>query len=293
MKPPPFDYLAAESLEEAVRALAADEDAKVLAGGQSLIPLLSLRLARPSVLVDIGRLDLGEISINGTTLRIGALVPHTRVEHDPIVAAAVPLLADATAQVGYPAIRNRGTLGGSLAHADPVAEIPAAAVALGALVVVTGPQGQRRLLAADLADGYFSTVLEPAEIIVAVEFPFLAGRGHGAAWCEWSPRAHDFADAGVGIALEIDEDGTCRQVRAAAAGMAAHPVDLTAVVEGSGVLGANLGRPVAGLFRAVAAAVTAAGVGAGDDKAELAGLLAARALHKAIGRTATGSALAA
>nr|MDQ2728487.1 FAD binding domain-containing protein [Actinomycetota bacterium] len=159
MKPPPFDYVCATSLEEAVSALAGDEDAKVLGGGQSLVPLLNLRLARPTVLVDIARLGLDEVTVDGGMLRVGAMARQRRLEVDPLVAAAVPLLSDAVAQVGYPATRNWGTIGGSLAHADPAAELPAVAVALGASLLATGPTGSRRLDCANLADGFFTTTL--------------------------------------------------------------------------------------------------------------------------------------
>lgn len=283
MKPPPFDYLCATSVEEAITALAADEDAKVLAGGQSLVPLLNLRLARPTVLVDIGRLALDEVTIDGGMLRVGAMARQRRLELDPIVAAAVPLLSDAVAQVGYPATRNQGTIGGSLAHADPVAELPAVAVAVGGSVIATGPSGSRRLRCGDLADGFFTTTLAPDEIITEVHLAVGRGPAHGAAWCEWAPRAHDFAEAGVGVAVDVDDTGTCIGVGAAACGIGGGPLALGDVVGAAGVLGCT--GPGAPLLRALATAVEQACGPAGDgERAELTGLLAARAVRRALAR---------
>lgn len=289
MKPPPLDYLRPASVAEAIAALAADEDAKVLAGGQSLMPLLNLRLARPTVLVDIEGLGLDGLTLDGTVLRLGALVCQRRLEFDPTVARAAPLLAEAVAHVGYPATRNRGTLGGSLAHADPVAELPAVAVALGATVVAVGPGGTRRIACAEFADGFFSTTLGSDEIITEIEFPATRGVGHGAAWCEWAPRAHDFAEAGVGVALDFDESGACVAVRAAACGVGIRPLPLAGVVGAAGVLGCS-GADRA-LLGSVADAVGEACGAAGDPgKGELAGLLAARAVYRAVerGRSSAG-----
>ena len=290
MKPPPFEYLRAASLAEAVAALAED-DAKVLAGGQSLIPLLSLRLARPSVLVDIADLGLDGLSVGPSTsggagvsvgpstsgerwLRIGAMVTQRRLELDPLVAAAVPLLATAASHVGYPSTRNRGTLGGSLAHADPVAELPAVAVALGGMLTAVGASGSRELCCEDLAEGYFSTVLDADEIVTEIRLPVAGGR-HGAAWEEWSSRFHDFAEAGVGVALDLDAGGVCTAVHAAACGIGRRPLAHGDTLAGAGLLGAA--TVTAPLLRAVQVAVTAACGPGDDDRAELAGLLAARA----------------
>lgn len=297
MKAAPFDYLAARSLGEAIDALGADEDSKVLAGGQSLVPLIALRLARPSVLVDIGRLDLNALLVvqeasavapdesalgpDGSSLRIGALVRHTRLEHDVGVRRAAPLLADAARHVGCPAIRSRGTIGGSLAHADPAAELPAAVIALAGEVIVRGPAGERHIPAAELSDGFFTNTLAPTEVLVEVRVN-AAGPRHGAAWCEWSARRDDFAEVGVGIAVELDGEGRCRWVGAGGAGLASHPVDLGPAVIAAGVLGSVDASDR--LVRAVAAAVTRACVSAGEDRSTLAGLLAGRALVQAFDR---------
>jgi carbon-monoxide dehydrogenase medium subunit len=293
MKPPPFEYLKASSLEEALAALAADEDAHVLAGGQSLLPLLALRLARPSVLVDITGLGLDAVSVEPAAgpgspglLRLGALVRQRRLELDPVVRAACPLLADAARQVGYPATRNLGTIGGSLAHADPTAELPAVALALGGQVVASGPEGARRLACAELADGYFTTTLRQGEIITEV-LVHVAPARNGAAWCEWSPRAHDFAEAGVGVALELDGAGTCVRVGAAACAVGGGPLDLGEVAAAAGLLGATSAAPA--LLRAVAAAVEAAAGAAGEERARLTGLLAAKAALLAFERAGTAA----
>ncbi|MFN8028280.1 MAG: FAD binding domain-containing protein [Acidimicrobiia bacterium] len=206
MKPAPFDYLLATSVEEAVAALAADDDAKVIAGGQSLTPLLSLRLARPSVLVDVGRLPLTGITVDGDVLELGALVRHRTLESDALVAAEAPLLAVAAPHIGHPAIRARGTLGGSLAPADPAAELPAVLVALDAVVVVQGPGGRREVRAAELFEGYFTTALAPDELVVAVRVP-RATDADRFAFEEWAPRHGDFATAGIALAASVGASG--------------------------------------------------------------------------------------
>jgi carbon-monoxide dehydrogenase medium subunit len=288
VKLPPFEYVRASTTAEAVAALAADEDAKVLAGGQSLLPLMSLRLAHPTVLVDIGPVGLagvevvddssrrdGPLGAGARSIRLGALVCHRVLESDPVVAEAVPLLAAAARYVGHPATRNRGTLGGSLAHADPAAELPAVAVALGATAVAVGPTGARQLACSTLAEGYFTTCLAPDEILTEVRFP-AAGPRHGAAWCEWAPRTGDFAEAGVGIDLDLDGGGAVARLAAAACSVGPIPLDLGPALAAAGVVGATSLPPA--LLRTAARATEAATSAASADKAELTGLLAARAL---------------
>jgi aerobic carbon-monoxide dehydrogenase medium subunit len=311
MKPAPFEYVAPTSLAEAVRTLAADEGGKILAGGQSLMPLLSLRLARPTLLVDINRLGLDSITVDsvrsahsansahsagsadstGPVVRVGALVRHRRLELDPVVSESAPLLASAAPLIGYPAIRNLGTIGGSLAHADPVAELPAVLVALSGSVLVTGVAGEREIAALDLFEGFLTTSLAPDEIIVEVRLPPLSGVGqsqHGASFCEWAPRTGDFAEAGVGVAIGVDDAGICTAVGAAACGVGSTPVFLTDVLGRAGVAGA--GEATDGLLRAVAREVAHACAGAEGDRAELAGLLAARAVSRAFTQTRLGQA---
>jgi carbon-monoxide dehydrogenase medium subunit len=286
MKPAPFEYVAVSSLAEGVRALSTDEGAKVIAGGQSLMPLLSLRLARPTLLVDINRLGLDSFAVDpvDSTIRMGALVRHRRLELDPLVSRSSPLLAAAAPLIGYPAIRNRGTIGGSLAHADPVAELPAVLVALDGSVVVTGSGGDRSIPALELFDGFLTTTLAPDEIIVEVRLPTLASPGEreGAAFCEWAPRTGDFAVAGVGVAVAVDGSGTCVALGAAACGIGSTPLLLSDAIGGAGVVGTTAEKSVSdALLRAVAAGVTRACAGSDGDRAELAGLLAARAVSRA------------
>ncbi len=225
LKPPPFSYVAPSSLEEALTSLAdAGEDAKILAGGQSLMPLLSLRLARPSVLVDLGRAEgLGEVSEQNGTVTIGAMVRERAIERSPIVAEKVPLLAAALPLIGHPAIRNRGTVGGSIAHADPSAEIPAVAVALEAeMVIRSASRGERRVHAAEFFQGFFTTALEPDEALVAVCFP-VAAPGSGVAFVEAARRHGDFAMVGAAASVN-SEDGRIIDARVALIGVADTPL---------------------------------------------------------------------
>ena len=179
MKPAPFEYHVPGTATEAVTLLAElGDEAKVLAGGQSLIPMLALRLAVFDHLVDIGRVaELKGIERRNGALWIGAGTTDAAVERSSEVAAAVPLLAHATPLIGHFQIRNRGTLGGSIAHADPAAEYPAVALALDATMHVVSPDGQRTIAAADFFDGLWSTTLEPDELLVGVSFPIWTGVG--------------------------------------------------------------------------------------------------------------------
>jgi aerobic carbon-monoxide dehydrogenase medium subunit len=178
MKPAPFDYHAPTSVSEAVELLSQfGDDAKVLAGGQSLVPMLALRLARFDHLVDLGRItELRQIERSNGTLRVGAMVPQAAIERNPDVAAVSPLLARATPLIGHFQIRNRGTVGGSLAHADPAAEYPAVALALDVDLEVAGASGSRRVAAQDFFLSTWTTVLAPDELLVAINFPIWAGR---------------------------------------------------------------------------------------------------------------------
>lgn len=213
MKPPPFDYLRASCLDEVWDALA-DDDAKVIAGGQSLVPLLSLRFASPSVLVDIGRLsELKGVAVSGSTLRIGALTRHSEIEKSDLIRAECPLLASAASWVAHPQIRNRGTIGGSVAHSDSAAEFPAALLALGATMVARSRTGERRVRASEFFRSYFTTTLELGELLTAIEVPV---RLRGSIWGfeEFARRRGDYAIGGAAVHAERAEDGTCRDVRA-------------------------------------------------------------------------------
>ncbi len=219
MKPPPFTYVAPESLDEAVSALAEHgEDAKVLAGGQSLIPLLSLRLARPTALIDLNRVTgLSSIEVNGSTT-IGAMTRHRAVERSAEVASHVPLLATAVPYIGHAAIRTRGTIGGSIAHADPAAELPAIALALDATFEARSIRGTRTIDASDFFAGYFTTALEVDEILTRVTFPNAVPRT-GVSVQEMARRHGDFAMVAVVASVTVDGD-----VRIALINMADRPV---------------------------------------------------------------------
>ena len=225
MKPPPFDYVAATSLDEALEALAeGGDDAKILAGGQSLIPLLSLRLAYPSLLIDLNRVPgLDGIDTADGTVTIGAMTRHRAVERSDAITAAVPLLADAMPLVGHVAIRSRGTIGGSIAHADPAAELPAVALALGATFTVTSrARGERMIPAEDFFQGYFTTALEPDEVLVSVSFPKVA-ENTGACVEEVARRHGDFALVGA-VATVTADAGTIRDARIALINVADQPI---------------------------------------------------------------------
>ena len=212
MKPAPVDYHAAGSLEEALALLAEHGmDAKPLAGGQSLIPLLNFRLARPTVLVDLNGLDeLAYVRPANGGLSIGAMTRHSTLETDPQVARAAPLLHAAAGYIAHPQIRNRGTLGGTLAHADPAAELPVVAVALGARFrIVKAGGGERWAEAADFFVGLLTADLQPGELLVEVQVPAMPP-GSGWAFQELARRTGDYAHAGVAAVLTRDGDRCSR-----------------------------------------------------------------------------------
>jgi aerobic carbon-monoxide dehydrogenase medium subunit len=208
MKPAPFEYHAPSSVDEAVALLAEHGDgAKVLAGGQSLVPMLALRLAVFDHLVDLGRVPgLRGIERRNGTVRLGAGTTQAAIESSPEVAAGVPLLARATPFIGHFQIRNRGTIGGSLAHADPAAEYPAVALALDAELEALSPRGARTIPAAEFFTGTWSTVLADDEVLTGVTFPVWGGRS-GHAIEELARRHGDFAIAGAAVAVQLDGDG--------------------------------------------------------------------------------------
>ncbi len=211
MKPAPFDYAAPQSLEEALALLANyGEDARPLAGGQSLVPMLALRLARPSALIDLNRIAaLSGISVDGEELRIGAMTRQAAILASEEVARHAPLLRQALCLVGHPPTRARGTIGGSLSHADPAAEQPAALLALDAKIVIQGPQGPRRVPIAEFCFGPFETAVQPGEILTEVRIPLRPESG--SAFLEISPREGDFAVVSAGVRLQLDAEGLCRE----------------------------------------------------------------------------------
>lgn len=223
MKPPPFRYAAPSTVAEAVGLLAehADADARVLAGGQSLVPLMNFRLAHPGHLVDLRRVgELDGIRLDGDSLVIGAMTRQSTVEDSPEVALAAPLLAEAVTFVAHRPIRNSGTIGGSLAHADPVAELPAVALALDAELVAVGPRDTRRIPAAEFFVGPFGTALEADEILTEVRLPRHRG-GH--AFVEFARTHGSFAIVAVAALVELAGERVARAA-VALAGVAPTPV---------------------------------------------------------------------
>jgi len=224
MKLPPVDYEAPKTVSEAVDLLAEHlDEASVLAGGQSLIPLLALRLAQPAVLIDINGIDeLSGVSATNGWVAVGAMTRECIAEESETVAKTVPLLAAALPLVGHEAIRSRGTVGGSLAHADPAAELPAVARALDAEFVVRGQSGERVVPAAEWFEGFLTTSRRPDELLVEVRFP-AAGRGTGFSFQEVARRHGDFAIVGLAASLTLSE-GVISDARLAFAGVSDVPV---------------------------------------------------------------------
>lgn len=221
MKPAPFDYAAPETFEEAVRLKAdAGDDALVLAGGQSLIPLLALRLATPALLVDLNRIGgLNSIRREEGWLTVGAMTRHRDVEEAVELGERIPILSDALPLIGHRAIRNRGTVGGSIAHADPAAEWPGLALALDATVGVDGPSGTRSIAAEDFFLAPFTNALEPDELVREIRFRLPAAPGSGSAFVEHSRRYGDFALVGVAVVVGIGTDGVVATARIALIGV--------------------------------------------------------------------------
>jgi carbon-monoxide dehydrogenase medium subunit len=236
MKPPPFAYHAPRSVEEAVGLLGSEGDARVLAGGQSLVQLMKFRRVRPSALVDInGVAGLDGIEERDGELRIGATVRQQRLLEDELVASEQPLLREAAWHVGYPETRRRGTVGGSIAFGAPWAELTAAAVALDATIEVRSAAGGREIAARDFFLGPNETALEPGELVVAVRVPARPGRS-GAACHEVSARFRDYARVAAAAVVDVDEDGTCVDAKVALLQVADRPylVDCTQAVRSGG-----------------------------------------------------------
>ena len=225
MKPPPFDYHAPTSAKEAVDLLGEfGEDAKILAGGQSLIPMLALRLTAFDHLIDIGRIDeLKGVERRDGALWLGAGTTEATVGSDRAVADATPLLARATPLIGHFQIRNRGTIGGSVAHADPAAEYPAVALTLDATMEVLSPRGVRTIGAVDFFDGLWTTSLDPDELLVGLTFPIWTGRC-GFAIEEMARRHGDFAVAGAAVAMEVDASDRVARCAIGLIGLGATPL---------------------------------------------------------------------
>jgi carbon-monoxide dehydrogenase medium subunit len=287
LKPAPFSYQRPETLEEALALLVEHgEDARPLAGGQSLVPMLNFRLATPAVLVDINRLPgLDSISSLDGRLRVGALVRQRALERAP-AAAPVGALADGLPLVGHLVTRNRGTVGGSVAHADPAAELPLALLALGGTVEVLGPRRRREIAAADFFTGFLTTALEPGELLVEVRFP-AAAEGEGSALVEVAQRHGDFALAAAAAWVRLDSRGTVADARVAVGAVTERPVLVPEAA--AAVTGAD---PSDEMIRSAARVAVATVEPMGslhappDYQRHLTGLLVGRALRRAAERAA-------
>ena len=224
MKPAAFDYVAAETLEEAISVLGrAGADGKILAGGQSLVPMLNFRLVRPSIVIDINRIpNLAYVEAIGDVVKIGALSRHHTLETSPVLKAHLPVLTAAMQHVANLAVRNRGTVGGSLCHADPAAELPMMAVLLDATIATRSPRDRRVVEACDFFTGSLTTDLAEDEIVTDVEFPVLPS-GTGWAFEELARRAGDFALAAVGVTISA-RDGKANRVRIGMMGVGDTPL---------------------------------------------------------------------
>ena len=289
MKPPAFTYHRPRSVTEALDVLAqVGHDGKVLAGGQSLVPLLNMRLAAPAHLVDVNWLaELDEVAVDDQAVRVGAIARHARVEADPAAAEAVPLLGQAIGDIAHTTVRNRGTVVGSLVHADPAAELPAVLVLLeGTMELASaGDGGPRRVAAADFFLGPLESAVDPGELATAAVFP-APPAGSGSAWVEVARRHGDYAVCGVGALVQLD--GGLRVERARAACISVGPVPVTV-----DLTDALAGRPHDAADWAAAGRQAAAAVDPEDDihasaayRRHLTGVLTARAARAAAAHAA-------
>ncbi|HXU88706.1 MAG TPA: xanthine dehydrogenase family protein subunit M [Methylomirabilota bacterium] len=286
MKPPRFDYLLPRSLDEALGLLAQHgEEAKVLAGGQSLVPLLNFRLIRPAYLVDVNEIPgLDGIRVDDGRLVIGAMTRQRVAETSPVVRERCPLLAEAMPQIGHVQIRNRGTVGGSLAHADPAGELPAVVAALDGELLLKSRRGERRLTAEQFFVGYLTTATEPDELLVEARVAVAPPRT-GAAFMEVSRRHGDFALVGVAATVTVDADGVCTACAIALTGVGPTPVvarDAARTLVGA--------RPTADAYDEVGRRVASALRpdsdlhASADYRKHLGGVLTRRALARAVER---------
>src|SRR3984885_6010575 len=227
MKPAPFDYVRPTSLAEACALLAGDEDARVIAGGQTLVPMLAMRLARPAKLVDILRLpELGGIREEAGAVVVGATTRQAQAERNSVIRASVPMLAQVLPWVGHPPTRNRGTIGGSIANADPSAEIPLVAVTLGAEVLLATAQGERLVRAHDFFIGAMLTTLRQGECVRGIRFPVWPHNRIGVGFFEISARRSDFAFVSAAAQVALDDEYRCVEIALGVGGVGERPLRL-------------------------------------------------------------------
>jgi carbon-monoxide dehydrogenase medium subunit len=286
MIPAAFDYIAPRTLDEAIRALAEHRgDAKILAGGHSLLPLLKLRLAHTALLIDLNRIQgLNTISPQDDKIVIGALATHYQIESSELLKKRCPLLPQTAGEIGDIQVRNRGTIGGSLIHADPSADWPAAILALGGELELRGPKGERTVGAAEFFVGAMTTVIEPNEILTEIRVPAVQRRS-GSAYLKMAQQASGFAIVGVAVWLSIDAKGRCEEVGAGITGLSDKAVRARAVEE------RLRGNKLTSTLIEASAAQAADGIAPLEDlhadapfRAHLARVYAARAIKQAAQR---------
>jgi CO/xanthine dehydrogenase FAD-binding subunit len=227
MKPAPFDYVRPASLAEACELLAGDDDARVIAGGQTLVPMLAMRLARPARLVDILRLpELAGIREEKGAVVVGATTRQAQAERDPVIRASVPMLARVLPWVGHPPTRNRGTVGGSIANGDPSAEIPLVAMTLGAEIMLAAKDGETSMPAEEFFIGPMVTSIEQGQCVRAIRFPVWPHRHIGTGFFEVSSRRSDFAFVAAAAQIALDDDGRCLDIALGLGGVADRPLRL-------------------------------------------------------------------
>jgi CO/xanthine dehydrogenase FAD-binding subunit len=232
MKPAPFDYRVPDTVEEALELMQEHgEAAKLLAGGQSLVPAMNFRIVQPSMLIDLNRLKEMEFVHEKECLQIGAMTRERTLEYDERIARRSPLLHEAAPNIAHPQIRNRGTIGGSIVNADPAAELPVLMVALNARLKARSVSGERWIDASDFFVGMFTTALESNEVLMEIELPFLQART-GWSFMEVAPRAGDYALMGVAALVTLDEDGKCQQAKLVYLNAGDGPVEAKESVQG-------------------------------------------------------------
>jgi CO/xanthine dehydrogenase FAD-binding subunit len=271
MKPAPFDYVRPDTLAEACALLAGDEDARLIAGGQTLVPMLAMRLARPARLIDILRLpELAGIREESGAVVVGATTRQAHAERDPVIRASVPMLARVLPWVGHPPTRNRGTVGGSIANADPSAEIPLVAVTLGADIMLATPDGPTSMPADDFFIGPMLTTIGQGECVSAIRFPVWPQPRIGVGFFEISARRSDFAFVAAAAQVALDEEGRCLDAALGVGGVGDRPLRLDV----SSLVGTELDA------RSIAAAVDAAS----DDLEAMSDLHASAAYRRRVAR---------
>ncbi len=219
MIPASFEYYSPTTLKEALELLSSREDSKILAGGQSLVPLMKLRLAKPRYIVDLSRIpNLSYIREQGNSIVLGSMTTHAQIEESQLLKKSCPLLPQTATTIGDVQVRNQGTIGGSLAHADPAGDMPPAILALGAEIKAVGPKGERWIKAEDFFLGLLTSALEPDEILTEVKVPILEGTK--TAYLKAAQRASGFAVVGIAVCLRPDQDGSCRDVGIGVTGVA-------------------------------------------------------------------------